>query len=199
MHGTAGIMSHTLPPSRSGRDGGDGGGAKNEERRTKNEGRRVVSDGGGSIRPARRDDVGRIVELLVDDDLGATRERLADPLPESYLTAFDAIDSDPNQDLVVLETDGMVVGTLQLSIIPYLTYQGRRRGMIEAVRIDREHRGTGLGERLVRWAIERARDRECHVVQLTTDKSRPEALRFYERLGFASSHEGMKLHLGSLG
>lgn len=159
----------------------------------------MVSDGGGSIRPARRDDVGRIVELLVDDDLGATRERFADPLPESYLAAFDAIERDPNQELMVMELDGIVVGTLQLTIIPYLTYQGRRRGMIEAVRIHRQHRGAGLGDRLIRWAIQRARDRECHVVQLTTDKRRPEALRFYEQLGFAPSHEGMKLHLDSLG
>ena len=99
----------------------------------------------------------------------------------------------------MLQLHGTVTGTLQLTIIPYLTYQGRRRGMIEAVRVHRRQRGTGLGERLIRWAIQRARDRGCHVVQLTTDKRRPDALRFYERLGFAASHEGMKLHLGSAG
>ena len=158
-----------------------------------------MSDDRGIIRPARRDDVQRIVELLVDDELGATREQFTDPLPGSYLAAFDAIDADPNQELVVLELHGTVMGTVQLTIIPYLTYQGRRRGMIEAVRVHQQQRGTGLGERLIRWAIQRARDRGCHVVQLTTDKRRPDALRFYERLGFAASHEGMKLHLGSAG
>lgn len=163
-----------------------------EERRTKSEER-------GIIRPARRDDVRRIVELLVDDELGATREQFTDPLPSSYLAAFDAIDADPNQELVVVELGGIVMGTLQLTVIPYLTYQGRRRGMIEAVRVHRRERGTGLGERLLRWAIQRSRDRGCHVVQLTTNRRRPDALRFYERLGFVASHEGMKLHLDSAG
>jgi GNAT superfamily N-acetyltransferase len=157
---------------------------------------RVVSDDGAVIRSAKRGDVRRIVELLVDDELGATRERLADPIPESYETAFDEIDRDPSQELVVLEVDGMVMGTLHLTIIPYLTYEGRPRGMIEAVRIDRQQRGSGFGERLVRWAIDRARHRGCHMVQMTSDKRRPDALRFYQRLGFVPSHEGMKLRLG---
>ncbi len=149
------------------------------------------------IRRATRADVEAIVRLLADDPLGSARERYQQPLPESYLQAFDAIDRDPQQELVVVDDGGEVVGTLQLTIIPYLTYQGGRRAQIEAVRVSAARRGAGLGERLCTWAIERARERGCHVVQLTTDKQRPDALRFYEKLGFVASHEGMKHHLGS--
>ena len=148
-----------------------------------------------SIRPARREDVPRIIEMLADDPLGTTREQFGDPLPESYYQAYEAIEEDPNHHLMVLEVDGRVEGTLQLSFIPYLTYRGGRRALIEAVRISREGRGQGLGARLVEWAIAKARSEGCHVVQLTTDKQRPEALAFYQRLGFSPSHEGMKLHL----
>ncbi|WP_428263904.1 N-acetyltransferase family protein [Haliangium sp.] len=147
------------------------------------------------IRPATRDDVADIVRMLADDALGQQRERYQAPLPEVYYRAFDAIAADPNQHLVVAVSAGAVVATLQLSVIPYLTYQGGRRAQIEAVRVDRSVRGRGLGHRLFEWAIERARALGCHVVQLTTDKQRPEALRFYEQLGFVASHEGMKLHL----
>ncbi|GAB4568404.1 MAG: GNAT family N-acetyltransferase [Haliangiales bacterium] len=149
------------------------------------------------IRRATRADLEAIVRLLADDPLGSARERYQRPLPESYLQAFDAIDRDPQQELVVVDDAGEVVGTLQLTIIPYLTYQGGRRGQIEAVRVAASRRGAGLGERLFTWAVERARARGCHVVQLTTDKQRPDALRFYERLGFVASHEGMKRHLSA--
>ena len=135
------------------------------------------------------------MRLLADDALGSQREAYGDPLPQSYWDAFDAIAADPNNELVVVEDDGKLIGTLQLTIIPYLTYRGGKRAQIEAVRIDRAYRGTGIGRKLFLWAIERAREHSCHVVQLTTDKQRPDALRFYESLGFVASHEGMKRHL----
>jgi GNAT superfamily N-acetyltransferase len=147
------------------------------------------------IRPANRADVAAIVHLLADDPLGSQREAYADPLPQSYWDAFDAISADPNNELVVVEDASKIIGTLQLTIIPYLTYRGGKRAQIEAVRVDRAYRGTGIGRKLFLWAIERAREHDCHVVQLTTDKKRPDALRFYESLGFVASHEGMKRHL----
>lgn len=156
-----------------------------------------------TFRPARREDLPTLVAMLADDELGVQRERFEDPLPESYYTAFAAIDADPHQELVVAERaeadstgDGpAIVGMLQLTFLPYLTYQGGWRGLIEGVRVASSQRGRGLGRQLFEWAIERARERGCHVVQLTTDKRRPDALRFYESLGFAATHEGMKLHL----
>ena len=112
------------------------------------------------------------------------------------MLAFDKISADPNQELVVLEgEDGQLAGTLQLSFLQYLTYQGGVRAQIEQVRIHESQRGKGLGQLLFEWAIQRAKDKKAHVVQLTTDKRRPDALRFYENLGFKASHEGMKLHL----
>ena len=134
--------------------------------------------------------------MLADDPLGQKREDFKDPLPQKYYDAFERIDGDPNQELVVMEgADQTLVGTLQLSLIPYLTYQGGIRAQIEAVRIHKDHRGKGIGKQLFEWAIARAKTKGAHVVQLTTDKQRPEALRFYESLGFKASHEGMKLHL----
>lgn len=147
------------------------------------------------IRPAEAGDLPAIVALLADDPLGARRERLADPLPESYTAAFAEIEADPRNELVVAERDGAVVGCLQLTFIPGLSRQGAERAQIESVRVARSERGQGLGRVLFEWAIARARARGCHLVQLTTDKSRPEALKFYESLGFAASHEGMKLAL----
>jgi ribosomal protein S18 acetylase RimI-like enzyme len=148
-----------------------------------------------TFRRARREDVERIVEMLADDPLGAKRERYELPLPRAYLAAFEAIEADPNNDLEVACLDGRVVGVLQLTFIPYLTYQGGWRASIEGVRIDGKIRSAGLGRAMVEHAIARARDRGCHMVQLTTDKTRPDAKRFYEALGFVASHEGMKLHL----
>lgn len=145
------------------------------------------------FRPATRDDVYAIVGLLADDALGAKRERFQDPLPQSYYDAFDHISGDSNQHLTVVEMEGKVVGTLQLSIIPYLTYQGGSRAQIEAVRIAGHLRGSGLGRKLFQWAIDKAEACGCHLVQLTTDKKRPDAFRFYESLGFQATHEGMKL------
>jgi GNAT superfamily N-acetyltransferase len=146
------------------------------------------------VRPATRRDVPAIVELLANDPLGKKRERFATPIPQPYYDAFDAIASDPNHELMVMDIDGVVAGTLQLTVLPYLTYQGGSRAQIEAVRVAAGRRGEGLGRHLLQWAIDRARERGCHLVQLTTDAARPEAAAFYESLGFRPTHIGMKLH-----
>lgn len=155
-----------------------------------------MPDASLAFRPARAGDVLDIVRMLADDPLGATRERDERPLPESYARAFRAIEQDPNNELVVACRDERVVGVLQLTCLPSLTYQGGWRALIEGVRVDRGERSQGLGKALFEWAIARARERGCHMVQLTTDKARPDARRFYETLGFVASHEGMKLRLG---
>ena len=153
--------------------------------------------GGLIFRQAARADVPRMIQMLADDAIGATREAYADPLPAAYWDAFAQIDADPRQLLLVAEAAGVVVGTLQVTFIPYLTHQGSSRALIEGVRVDSSQRGSGLGRKMVAWAIEEARQRGCLMVQLTTDKRRAEARRFYESLGFTASHEGMKLGLGS--
>ena len=148
-----------------------------------------------SIRKATREDLPYIVEMLADDALGQQREDYREPLPEAYYRAFDKILNDQHQELMVaVNKPGKVVGTLQLSFIQYLTYQGGIRAQVEAVRIHKAHRGKGLGKLLMEWAIGRAKDGKAHVLQLTTDKQRPKAIRFYESLGFKASHEGMKMH-----
>ncbi|HYM72977.1 MAG TPA: GNAT family N-acetyltransferase [Stellaceae bacterium] len=147
------------------------------------------------IRPARREDVPAIVALLADDPLGSKREDPADPLPAGYWQAFDDIGAVPGNFLLVAEAAGIVVGCLQLTVIPGLSRRGMRRGLIEAVRVGAAQRGRGLGERLIRHAIEIARAEGCGLVQLTSDRSRTEAHRFYERLGFVASHVGMKREL----
>ena len=154
-----------------------------------------LPEGHGLIRRARRDDVPEIVRLLADDPVGRTREALTQPLPERYYQAFEAIEADPHQFLAVVEQAGRIVGTFQLSFIPGMSLQGAWRAQIEAVRIDHSLRNQGLGRVVMQWAIEQARQRGCTLVQLTTHKSRRDAHRFYQRLGFISSHEGMKLKL----
>jgi len=147
------------------------------------------------FRKATKEDIPQIIKMISDDELGKLREEYKDPLPSVYYKAFHNIDIDPNQDLIVIQdSDSSIIGTLQLSFIQYLTYKGGIRAQIEAVRIRKDRRGEGLGETLFKWAIQRAKDRDAHLIQLTTDKKRPEALKFYERLGFKPSHEGMKLH-----
>ena len=145
-----------------------------------------------TIRRAVAADVHPIVAMLADDPLGAQREKPGDP---AYLKAFEVIDSDPHQHLAVAEAGGEVVGTLQLTFTAGLSRLGMTRATVEAVRVRSDQRGNGLGERLVRWAIDEARARGCGMVQLTTDASRVDAHRFYERLGFTASHVGMKLVL----
>ena len=148
-----------------------------------------------SFRLATEDDLTVIIQLLADDPLGASREKIAIPLPKPYLQAFAQIQNDSNQELTVAQIDGEVVGTFQLTFLQYLTHQGGLRAQIEAVRVSSAHRGQGIGARLFRYAIERARQKGCYVLQLTTDKQRPRAIHFYETLGFVATHEGMKLAL----
>ncbi len=155
-----------------------------------------------NVRPAIAADLPEIVRLLADDPLGARRERFEDPLPPAYGVAFDAIArQDGNQVLVAVEADSLgierIVGSLQLTLIPGLARLGTTRAQIEAVRVDARRRGQGIGEALFQAAIEIAREGGCGLVQLTTDKSRPDAQRFYRRLGFIASHQGMKLPLES--
>ena len=147
------------------------------------------------FRNATEKDVSKIVEMIADDELGKNRENFKIPLPKKYIDAFKNINKDENQELIVVENiDKEIVGTLQLSFIQYLTYQGGIRAQIEAVRIRKDQRGIGLGKKMFEWAIERAKEKKAYVLQLTTDKKRPKAINFYENLGFKSSHEGMKLH-----
>ena len=146
-------------------------------------------------RDATEQDLPALVAMLAEDPLGAAREDPSPTLNARYLDAFRAIDADPNNSLTVVEENGTPVGMLQLTFIPYLTHTGSWRCLVEGVRIHRDCRGRGLGSELIRWAIARARERRCSIVQLTSDKQRPDALRFYESLGFAASHEGFKLRL----
>jgi ribosomal protein S18 acetylase RimI-like enzyme len=147
-----------------------------------------------TMRRVRRDDVGVIVAMLADDALGRARERLEDPLPPAYFRAFEALDHDPNIQLVVAEgSDGIVVGCLQLCILPGLSSQGASRGLIEDVRVAAHCRSRGIGEQLVQWAVAEARARGCKLVELLTHNTRVDAQRFYERLGFQRSHVGMTL------
>lgn len=149
------------------------------------------------LREATRTDVPAVVALLADDDLGAQREQPGEPLADGYWSAWDAIASDPSHTLVVLEDEdgGGIVGCLQLTLLPHLTFVGGWRAQIEAVRIASDRRGEGLGRQLFDWAIAEARRRGCHLVQLTTNAQRGQARRFYESLGFEVTHQGMKLYL----
>ncbi|MDL4842356.1 GNAT family N-acetyltransferase [Aquibacillus rhizosphaerae] len=147
------------------------------------------------FRIATEKDLDYIVTLLADDDLGSKRENNDYPLPNSYIKAFEAITSDPNNELVVACDGNQVVGVQQITFTPYITYQGGWRATIEGVRTSASVRGKGVGTKLIKWAIQRAAERGCHLVQLTTDKKRSEALRFYERLGFIATHEGLKLKI----
>ncbi len=146
------------------------------------------------FRLASCDDLPAIVQMLSDDPLGTKRERFEDPLPETYYKAFKFIKDDPNNELVVATIDKHITGFMQITFIPYLTYQGRWRALIEGVRVNKAYRNRGIGKQLFQWAIQRAKHRKCHLIQLTTDKKRPKAIEFYENLGFIQSHEGMKMH-----
>ncbi|MCA1377655.1 MULTISPECIES: GNAT family N-acetyltransferase [unclassified Bradyrhizobium] len=144
-----------------------------------------------SIRPARREDVAAIVAMLADDHLGRARERVEDPLPAAYYDAFARIARDPNLTLVVAESEGRVVGCLQLAILPGLSSQGGSRGLLEDVRVATDWRSRGIGEQLVQWAVTEAKARGCNLVELLTHQTRVDAQRFYKRLGFTASHVGM--------
>jgi GNAT superfamily N-acetyltransferase len=149
-----------------------------------------------ALREAVVDDVPTIVELLAADQLGATRDGVASEADlEPYVAAFHALSADPAHLLVVAADGADLVATMQLSFLPGLARRGAMRAQIEAVRVREDYRSRGLGVAMFRWAIDEARARGCSVVQLTTDKSRADAHRFYERLGFVASHSGLKLHL----
>jgi GNAT superfamily N-acetyltransferase len=150
-----------------------------------------------TFRRAERRDLADIVRLLADDPLGKDREQAPDRdgVEDAYERAFRAISDDPRQLLVVAVDGDRVVGTLQLSFIPYLTFTGGERAQVEAVRIAAGERGRGLGRRMIEWSIDEARRRGCHLVQLTTNRARPDARRFYESLGFEATHDGVKRNL----
>ncbi|CAN5732870.1 GNAT family N-acetyltransferase [soil metagenome] len=182
------------------------------------------------FRQATREDLPEIVRMLADDFLGATRERYENPLPESYVKAFEEIAADKNNELIVavmsephtvagglndankvsdnlsekpvatasgsdLAANETIVGTLQITFTPSISFQGGKRAGVESVRVDAKFRGQGLGKELMLWAIERAKSEGCYVLQLTTNSDRTDAHRFYENLGFKGTHLGMKLYL----
>jgi GNAT superfamily N-acetyltransferase len=147
------------------------------------------------VRDATRDDLEHIIAMLADDPLGLHRETVTSPPAPAYIAAFDAIEADPRTRLLVLEWEGRVAGTLQLTFLPGLNRRGMERAQIEGVRVDSTIRGHGLGHQLVSAAVELARERGCGLVQLTTDLQRHDAFRFYESLGFQHTHAGMKLSL----
>ncbi|MFD3656039.1 GNAT family N-acetyltransferase [Streptomyces sp. NPDC058620] len=146
-----------------------------------------------AIRPAALSDIPAVVAMLADDPLGAQRESPDDLTP--YNTAFQRLADDPNQHVVVAVREERVVGTLQLTIIPGLSRRGSTRSIIEGVRIHADERGSGLGTQMIQWAVDESRRQECQLVQLTSDVTRTDARRFYERLGFTASHVGFKLTL----
>ena len=147
------------------------------------------------FRKATENDILAIVEMIADDALGKKREAFQDPLPSQYKEAFKRINADENQELIVVENnDSEIIGTLQLTFIQYLTYQGGIRAQIEAVRIRKDKRGKGIGKKMFEWAINRSKEKKAHLLQLTSDKKRPEAIKFYKQLGFKKSHEGLKIH-----
>ncbi|MBA3692293.1 MAG: GNAT family N-acetyltransferase [Acidobacteria bacterium] len=147
------------------------------------------------FRQATRKDLSEIVRMLADDFLGTTRERYENPLPESYVKAFEEINADKNNELIVAEKDGKIVGTLQITFTPSISFQGGKRATVESVRVDDKYRGQGFGKELMKWAINRAREENCVAMQLTTNSDRKDAHRFYEDLGFKGTHLGMKLYL----
>ncbi|MFD6885893.1 GNAT family N-acetyltransferase [Streptomyces sp. NPDC059957] len=151
------------------------------------------SDSGLLIRSATEEDLPEIVAMLADDPLGATRESPEDLAP--YAAALKRLTDDPHQHVVVAVRAGRVVGTLQLTIVPGLSRKGSTRSIIEGVRVHADERGSGLGTRFIEWAIEQSRAENCQLVQLTSDVTRTDAHRFYERLGFTASHVGFKLQL----
>lgn len=146
-------------------------------------------------RIATRADLPDLIRMLADDSLGQTRERFESPLPAVYVSAFDAIERDPNNELIVATIETSPAAMLQLTYLPNLSRLGSWRAQIEGVRVAASVRGEGVGQQMLDWALARARDRGCRLAQLTTDRARPQALRFYEKLGFQSTHHGMKRDL----
>jgi GNAT superfamily N-acetyltransferase len=148
-----------------------------------------------TFRLATIENVPDIIKMLSDDAIGVTREKVSDVLSNNYINAFEIINNDPNQELTIVEMDGDKVATFQLTFIQYLTHEGGLRAQVEAVRTSSKYRGRGIGKKIFEYIIDRAKKRGCFLLQLTTDKKRPDAIKFYERLGFNATHEGMKLKL----
>ena len=149
-------------------------------------------------RKMQKADLGIVVSLLADDELGRSREDKTKVVHADYLRAFEHIDSDVNQYAAIFEINGELIGCLQITFIPGLSRRGSLRGQIEGVRVSRNFRGKGYGAKMIAWAIKKCRDRGCRMVQLTSDKTRENAIQFYEKLGFVRSHEGFKLTLASV-
>lgn len=148
------------------------------------------------FRAAQSSDLISIVKMLADDELGSKREKYSDPLEPSYLEAFDQIERDPNNEIILaVDENEQIQGFLQLTFIPNLTYRGSWRAQIEGVRVLSSKRSEGIGKKLITEAIDRAKQHGCRLVQLTSDKNRTDALRFYESLGFKATHEGFKLSI----
>lgn len=147
------------------------------------------------IRPASKEDLPAIIELLTDDHLGQSRESNSPESLLKYEQAFERINADKSQELMVAESLGEVVGTFQLTLIPYLNYEGSLRVLIESVHVRADQRGHGTGTQMMEWAVDRAKSKGAKIIQLTSDKRRPDALKFYRRLGFKETHEGFKMHL----
>ena len=148
-----------------------------------------------SFSKANENDLDSIVALIADDPLGLLREDYKMPLPDAYKNAFKMMQDDPHAHLIVAKHHNVIVGVAQINFLTYLTYQGGTRAQIEGVRIHKDYRSKGIGKQLFQYLIALAKEQGCHLVQLTTDKSRPDALRFYENLGFEQSHIGLKHHL----
>lgn len=151
------------------------------------------------FRKAVDEDLPSIIQLLFDDTLGKLREDNNMPPNEKYIAAWSMILHNENTDLYIVEDKNKVIGVAQIDYLQYLTYQGGRRALIEGVRIDKSYRGQGLGKQLFQFLIQKAKENGCHLVQLTTDKARPDAVKFYESLGFEQTHIGMKLHFHEKG
>ena len=147
-----------------------------------------------TFRIATEKDLNEVIQLICDDPLGSTREIYSEPLAPEYIQAFHDILADPNNELIVGELQGKVIAVLQLTVIPNLTLKGSKRGLIEGVRVASRFRGQGIGRLLFQFTLERARQRGCQLAQLTSNKSRKEAIKFYSDLGFQASHEGFKIY-----
>ncbi len=147
------------------------------------------------FRLATKTDLPDIVRMLADDELGSQRERYELPIPQSYISAFDQLENNPYFELIVAELDGHIAGTLQLIFIPSISFQGSLRAQVESVRVEKSLRNQGIGGSMMIWAMERARQRGAHIMQLTTHNTRLDAHRFYKRLGFNGNHLGMKISL----
>jgi len=145
-----------------------------------------------TFRLATKDDITAIVKMLADDALGTTRENISEPISTKYINAFNIINTDPNQELTIVEMGNEIVATFQLTFIQYLSHEGGLRAQVEAVRTRSAYRGRGIGRKVFEYAINRAKQKGCLLIQLTSDKERPDAIRFYQSLGFTASHEGMK-------